>query len=217
VLSRAGQTLGLSVRLCQVLWLSVRLCQALYRPGPVCGLCDAVTLCGTLSSSVQSCQADPGLLMVGNNVNKAQPWEPIIDKIRNNLNRWANIHPTLVGKKTIVQAVVRGRTQFLTKAQGMPTSVSDAINQEIHTFLWEGASTAPIAKDMLYNEITCGGLDLLNLQSQNKAINIIWLKEYLNMSPTRPTWAYVTDILLCKSCYGSTLTIDQLGRRCTSL
>jgi hypothetical protein len=48
-LSRAGQTL----------WPSVGLCRALYRPGPVCGLCDAVTRCGTLWSSVQSCQANP--------------------------------------------------------------------------------------------------------------------------------------------------------------
>jgi Reverse transcriptase (RNA-dependent DNA polymerase) len=136
---------------------------------------------------------------VGNNVDEAQPWEPIIDKIRNDLNRWLDIHPTLAGKKTIIQATVGGRTQFLTKAQGMPKSVCDAINQEIHAFLWEGASTTPIAKETLFNETACGSLDLLNLQSRNEAINIIWLKEYLNMSPTRPAWAYVTDILLRES------------------
>jgi hypothetical protein len=69
----------------------------------------------------------------------------------------------------------------------------------IHTFIWGGATTALIAKKTLYCGTGNGGINLLNIKAWNDAINIMWLKEYLNMSPIRPTWAYIVDILLCES------------------
>jgi ribonuclease HI len=41
-----------------------------------------------------------------------------------------------------------------------------------------------------------GGIGLLNLSARNEAIDLIWLKLYLNFSPTRPAWAAVTDIII---------------------
>ena len=136
---------------------------------------------------------------VGNNIEESQPWEPIIDKISKDLDLWRRIHPTLDGKQTIIQAIVGGHTQFLTKAQGMPKNIIEAIIRIVHSFLWEGKTSAPIAKEALYDKIKDGGINLLDLQARNDAIEIVWLKEYLNMSPTRPTWATVTDILLCET------------------
>jgi hypothetical protein len=123
-----------------------------------------------------------------------QLWESIIDKIHTDLECWGRIHPTLNGKKTIIQAIIGGCTQFLTRAQGMPPSIRDEIIKEIHTFLWEGDLQAQIAKEMLYDEIANGGINLLNLHSRNEVINIMWLKDFLNMSPTRHTWAYSSDV-----------------------
>jgi hypothetical protein len=104
----------------------------------------------------------------------------------------------LDGKKTIIQTIVGGCTQFLTKAQGMPKSICNEIIKEIHTFLWEG-SRAPIAKETLYDDVKTGGINLLNLHARNEAINIIWLKDLLDTSPMKPTWAHVADILLRES------------------
>jgi Reverse transcriptase (RNA-dependent DNA polymerase) len=136
---------------------------------------------------------------IGNEVGNNQPWEPILDKICHDLEQWNKIHPTIEGKKTVIQSVIGGRTQFLTKAQGMPNEIRDEITKIIHTFIWDGATTAPIAKENLYRTIENGGINLLNIRTRNEAIDIMWLKEYLNMSPERPTWAYVADLLLCKS------------------
>jgi hypothetical protein len=63
------------------------------------------------------------------------------------------------------------------RAQGMPPSVKDEIIKEIHTFLWNGDTCAQIAKEMLYDAIADGGINLLNLHSRNEAINVMWLKD----------------------------------------
>ncbi|KAH0826587.1 hypothetical protein J3R83DRAFT_4945, partial [Lanmaoa asiatica] len=41
-----------------------------------------------------------------------------------------------------------------------------------------------------------GGIDLLNLPARNDAINITWLKEYLDLSTKRPSWTFITDAII---------------------
>jgi hypothetical protein len=60
---------------------------------------------------------------VGNNTQDTQLWEPILDKICHDLDQWGKAHLTIDGRKMIIQSVVRGHTQFLTKAQGMPAEI----------------------------------------------------------------------------------------------
>jgi hypothetical protein len=43
---------------------------------------------------------------IGYNTDELKPWEPILDKIKSELNRWKSTHPTRQGKKTIAQAVI---------------------------------------------------------------------------------------------------------------
>ncbi|KDQ63431.1 hypothetical protein JAAARDRAFT_120510, partial [Jaapia argillacea MUCL 33604] len=73
---------------------------------------------------------------IGNHVNNATPWEPVLDKIATNLERWAKEHPTVFVKRLIVQMVVGGMTQYLTKVQGMPKNVEKAIIKMIRIFMW---------------------------------------------------------------------------------
>jgi hypothetical protein len=105
-------------------------------------------------------------------------------------------HPTLYGRKMIAQMVIEGCSQFLTQAQGMPKHIEDALIKLIRNFIWEENATPRIALEYLYYPIKKGGLNLLDIRARNEAIEIIWLKAYLNMSPERPTWAKITDIIL---------------------
>ena len=134
---------------------------------------------------------------IGNHTQETRPWEPIIDLVRKDLDRWKAVHPTLDGKRLIAQAIVGGRTQFLTKAQGMPTSIREALTKEIRRFIWEDENHTPrLSLTHLEAPQELGGIKLLNLKNRNEAIELVWLKEYLNLSNTRPTWAFVTDILV---------------------
>ncbi len=121
---------------------------------------------------------------IGNQINNDALWETIIDKINGNLMQWKCLHPTLNGRKLIVQAVVGGHTQFLTNAQGMPTHIKTALKRIISSFMWDDDFSPQIVSDTLSSPITRGGLNLLNIEVRNEAIDIIWLKKYLNFSAT---------------------------------
>ena len=133
---------------------------------------------------------------IGNHPNDATPWEATVNKINKNLTLWKKMRPTMFGRKTIVQAIVGGLTQYLTMAQGMPTHIEEAITKIIRDFMWEDDSSPRLKLEFLQQPIEHGGLNLLDIQARNEAIDIMWLKTYLNLSPTRPAWATVTDILI---------------------
>ncbi|KAG2063307.1 hypothetical protein BDR04DRAFT_947200, partial [Suillus decipiens] len=109
---------------------------------------------------------------VGNEVEQATSWEPILTKIEKNLARWNQCHPSLDYKRLIVQMIVGGMTQFLTKAQGMPKQIETAITKKIRAFIWEGRSTFPISLARLERPIEEGGISLLNISARNDVIEI---------------------------------------------
>ncbi len=73
--------------------------------------------------------------------------------------------------------------------QGMPKHIKKALTKIIRNFIWEENTSPRIALDQLYHPIDQGGLNLLNLKARNEAVEIVWLKAYLNLSPLHPTWA----------------------------
>lgn len=47
---------------------------------------------------------------IGNNTDDLTPWEAIIDRTHKNLERWKKTHPTMIGRKAIIQIIVSGYT-----------------------------------------------------------------------------------------------------------
>ncbi len=141
---------------------------------------------------------------LGNNTNASTPWEPILDKIDKLLNFYSKSHPMLDRRKVIMQIVIGGYMQFLTKAQGMPKQIEKALTQMTHNFIWEENTSPRVTLDHLHKSIEKGGLNLLNTSARNEAIELVWLKSYLNLSPSQPTWAKLMDIILDASAPPST-------------
>jgi hypothetical protein len=133
---------------------------------------------------------------IGNRTDNATPWEVILDKMRKALITWNKSHPTLMGRKIIVQAIVGGLTQFLTKAQGMPTHIETAIIKIIRNFMWKDDSSPRVPLEVLQSPRGKGGLNLLDIRARNEAIEIVWMKAYLNFTQKRPLWAHITDLTL---------------------
>jgi hypothetical protein len=101
----------------------------------------------------------------------------------------------MYSKRLIIQAIVGGHTQFLTKAQGMPPNIETTLTKMISKFLW-GDTKPRIANATLHAPITKGGLRILDLKTRNEAIEIIWLKSYLNFSLSCQPWATLTDHII---------------------
>jgi len=134
---------------------------------------------------------------IGNEVREATAWEPILDKVRTTLQHWNKGHPSLDAKQYIVQMFAGGMTQFLAKVQGMPCQIEEALVRITRAFIWDESSTPPtIGIKKLYAQKDQGGINLLNIPARNKAIDLTWLKAYLDLSPSCPNWAFVTDTII---------------------
>lgn len=132
---------------------------------------------------------------IGNNPNPSISWSTKVKAIRSALNKWAMCHPSLNGKRLIVQMIVGGMTQYLTKAQGMPPDIEEEIVGIIRSFIWN--DTKPmIDLESLFRSKPQGGLDLLDIHSRNQAIQLTWLRDYLDLTERRPNWCFIADALI---------------------
>jgi hypothetical protein len=59
-----------------------------------------------------------------------------------------------------------------------------------------GDTISKIALENLHRPIEEGGLDLIDIKARNDAIELTWLKDYLDFSPSRPVWAKITDLII---------------------
>lgn len=135
---------------------------------------------------------------VGNKVNVTNIWSPILDKVDERLSIWEKTHPTIEGRKLIVQMMAGGITQYLTQAQGMPKDVEKKLTKTIRKFMWGDRTMSPVNQETLLAPITQGGRNLLDIEARNDAIEIMKLKKYLTFGSERPIWAKVADAIMAK-------------------
>lgn len=129
---------------------------------------------------------------VGNGIDPEEPWKKIVEMVKKDFRRWETRYPTLEGKRHIVQMIAGGKTQFLTRAQGMPESVQKEIQKTITEFVW-GKERATMSIRDIAQDIGRGGRRMMDLAKRNEAIDLMWVKQYLNMGPSRPKWAFMMD------------------------
>ncbi|KAL6303158.1 hypothetical protein BKA93DRAFT_692882, partial [Sparassis latifolia] len=72
---------------------------------------------------------------IGNHVEPTTQWPMVIEKIQAALTRWNKSHPSLKGRRLIVQMIVGGMTQFLTTVQGMPKHIEKSLISIIRKFI----------------------------------------------------------------------------------
>lgn len=65
--------------------------------------------------------------------------------------------------------------------------------------------------EYMYKPLNEGGLNLLNIKARNEAIELIWLRDYLNLSLSRQTWVTVTDILINATTPPGTLAVAVIN------
>ncbi|EPS99148.1 hypothetical protein FOMPIDRAFT_1101198, partial [Fomitopsis schrenkii] len=95
---------------------------------------------------------------IGNGVEQVAVWAPALKKIRDFLKRWGKCHPSMGGKRSIIQMGPGGISQYLTLVQGMPPQVEKEIHTLIRTFMWDGRTPVPISMDAMCRPIEEGGL-----------------------------------------------------------
>ncbi|KAJ6459912.1 hypothetical protein C8R45DRAFT_842964, partial [Mycena sanguinolenta] len=107
--------------------------------------------------------------------------------------------------------VIGGRTQYLTRVQGMPRDIEDALRRAEHVFLWEG-KRARVAHETMMLNVSDGGKQILDIPSRNEAIALWNLKSYLTQGEQRASWCYFVDYILAHYLETSYLNVpsDQI-------
>lgn len=132
---------------------------------------------------------------LGNGIDECPVWSLTITKLAARIEAFQTGHSTIEGKRHAVQMTAGGTTQFLTDVQRMPKETLQRINKMVQNYMWDDSHNTPVAMNTLFTLLETGGLALLDLESRNDAMDIMWLKTYLDMSESRPLWAYVVDDL----------------------
>lgn len=127
------------------------------------------------------------------------------------LKRWEMSHPTLEGRRLIIQMVVGGITQYLTQVQRMPEVVERELTRKIRASIWNN-KRAPVGDHVLFAPQKEGGRALLDIKARNEAIDVMWLKLYLNLGPDRPLWASLVDTLIALNVPASERHVDLSAR-----
>ncbi|KZP28251.1 hypothetical protein FIBSPDRAFT_689948, partial [Athelia psychrophila] len=135
---------------------------------------------------------------VGNNISEVSVWSKTLDKINESLTRWNRGHPSIRGKKHIIQMIIGGMTQYLTAVQGMPKEIEKTIVKTIKDFVWDNKRSV-INIETLSLPIEKGGHGILDVPARNEAIELVWAKRYLSLDDDRPVWAFVADVLIQRS------------------
>jgi hypothetical protein len=129
-------------------------------------------------------------------MNDSMLWETTLEKVSADLEQWNRKYPTWLGKRHVVQWIVGGRTQFLVKAQGMPKHIEKRLERIMMNFVWNDINTHTVSKTQLSKLLEEGRINLLDVKVRNQAIELMWLKDYLDFSPRRRTWTFVADLLI---------------------
>ena len=133
---------------------------------------------------------------VGNDVDSVSVWTPTLEAIDKDLKRWSRGNPSIEGRRLIINMVVGGRTQYLTRVQGMPRQVEDNLEKKIRDFTWNTDSTPTISLATLRLPLEEGGRKVLDIKIRNEAIELLKVQRYLKMDKDRPKWAGLADKII---------------------
>lgn len=77
----------------------------------------------------------------------------------------------------------------------MPVTKQSEIQNMITAFVW-GKERATMCIEDMARGPERGGRKTMDIVKRNEAVDLMWVKRYLNMGPDRPKWAFMTDEIL---------------------
>jgi hypothetical protein len=126
---------------------------------------------------------------IGNGVRYITPWPSVMEKIASDLERWKATKPSLEGRRHIINMVIGGRSQYLTRVQGMPKDIENALIRTEHAFLWDDERARVPHETMVLN-VDEGGKQILDIPARNEAIDLWNLQSYLMQGDKRASWCF---------------------------
>jgi hypothetical protein len=134
---------------------------------------------------------------VGNNIENVTVWIPTVERVREQLEKWNRRANSQIRRRLIVNMTIGEITQYHTVVQGMPIDMEKRLTKMINEFMWNGPPR--VGLDTIREPTKIGGLKLLDIKARNEVIDLMRLKNYLNLGQERARWTYLADTLIAKS------------------
>src|SRR5882724_6668089 len=150
---------------------------------------------------------------IGNNIIIEDQWNKIMEIQKKVIDVWTASHPTLQGKELILKALITSRSWFLAAVNSMPDHIENEMTKMMKDFIWDGNKRGLMRLNYTAKVREMGGLGMPDLKTRMKAIDIMWLKKYLDTPDKRPTWCWVADALINGDGYlHSTPRVEESAR-----
>ena len=147
------------------------------------------------------------------NKNIEEKWKTIIMKQQKIMNTWKKSRPTFRGKELLLKALTTSKSWFLATINGMLKHIQKEMEKNMKDFLWDGRKKGLITMEAASTPREDGGLGIPSIEARLKAIQIMWLKKYLETKEKRPTWAWLADNLIAKDIAPNTTPkVDTLSK-----
>ena len=104
-----------------------------------------------------------------------------LEKVKEILRCWKYSRLTLLGKITVIKALVVSQLVYLLSPLCSNYNVLNEINNLLYSFLWNGKGDK-IKRKVMINDFREGNLKMIDLISFNKSLKTTWIKKYLDNS-----------------------------------
>ena len=106
-------------------------------------------------------------------------YEEKLEKVKNCLNNWQMRRLTLLGKIAVIKSLAASQLVYILAPLVTNQKAIEEINSIFYDFLWSGRGDK-IKRSNIIIDYSEGGLKMLEIESFNKALKIIWIKKYLD-------------------------------------
>ena len=92
------------------------------------------------------------------------------------INIWAGQCLSLKGKITIIKSLVVSKIINICSMVYVPSYFIDDVDRLLLDFLWGESKRPKVKKDVVTNDISLGGLKMVNFRNTIKSLKAIWVR-----------------------------------------
>jgi exonuclease III len=117
------------------------------------------------------------------------PWSGILEKVTNRL-KMGSWNFSLKGRVTFVKTYIVSLIPYLANSVPLPASFAVRLDKLIWRYIWKGASSGKVRREVMSLPASLGGLGVPSVSSTVKSIQAKWIVRLLSLHPLyhRP-WA----------------------------
>ena len=120
----------------------------------------------------------------------SQNFQEKLDKIQKVINIWNMRGLSLFGRVTIVKTFLIPKLLYVSSIIQTPM---ETIKRMIFKFLWKGPDK--VTRNSVINSIKNGGLNLIDIETQIKALRLSWIPRILHSAKKGPWKSYFNHYL----------------------